>query len=134
MSKQNMQELGHSPTVFHHVGEIDLGSNPSNRFAEANYTVFLINGSDRIFVMGCYNYDPNGNNNWFPIPHTGRTCSDDCDTCHKNQQWQPIMMVDCDESFDLTLATEPDANGNAYGARWQITPDCQYSGGSLCTA
>jgi hypothetical protein len=133
MSKKAVEFLGHENVAEHIVGSVSLTA-PVKRIMDDDYVIYLINMSDRTFVMGCYNFNPNGNNNWFPIPHTGRTCSSDCGSCHDNQQWQAIMNVNCRESFDLTLATAPDQNGKVWGARWQVTPDCQYSGGSLCTA
>src|SRR4051812_5805758 len=102
MSKRNIEFLGHKAAAECTVGSVSMTA-PFKQITNDSYIIFLINMSDRTFVAGCYNFNPNGQNNWFPIPHTGRTCSSDCDSCHDNQQWQPIVNVNCGEAFDLTL-------------------------------
>jgi hypothetical protein len=63
---------------------------------------YLINMSDPVFVMGCYNVNPNGKKQLVSDPSHGYAPAD-CDSCHDNQQWQAIVKVDCREWFDLTL-------------------------------
>src|SRR5258708_19106243 len=125
MSKHQAQKLGHADTALYLVGSVQVGEAPQRLVdGDADYIVYLINMSDGTFVMACYNFNPDGNNNWFAIPHTGRTCAEDCQTCHDGQRWQAILNVDCSETFDLTIATAPDADGRVWGARWQVSPDC----------
>lgn len=47
---------------------------PIKRISDFDSVIYLINISDRVFVMGWYNFNSKGKNRWFPIPHTGRTC------------------------------------------------------------
>lgn len=101
--------------------------------ALANYTVVLINMTDLQIALACYNFKPGGNNEWFRIrPPVGRTCSSDYDTCHAQQRWGAVWNCNCaDSSFELTLVTEPDSDGNATGATWRIDPNCSAAGGSI---
>lgn len=98
-----------------------------------NYTVMLINMTDLQIALGCYNFKPGGNNEWFPItPPVGRTCSSDYATCHTQQKFAPVWNCNCsDAAFELTLITQPDGNGSARGATWRIDPDCKFAGGSI---
>ena len=51
------------------VHNVQLTS-PIKRISNFDYVIYLINMSDRVFVI----FNPNGKNSWFSIPHTGRTC------------------------------------------------------------
>jgi len=93
----------------------------------SDYLVLLINMTDYCLVMGRVNQG-----NWFAIPKVCRTCSSDYDTCFNQQRWAPVLNTQCNDApFDLTLITQPDGNGNATGATWRITPDCNFAGGVI---
>jgi hypothetical protein len=114
-------------------GTIVAPTTPKKAYPEDDdYVIFLVNTSNLTITRGCYNFNPNGNNNWFVLPTTGHNCNSDCDTCGQNQEWTPILNVNCAENIDLTIATNPDASGEVYGATFNVTPSCQYSGGFIC--
>jgi hypothetical protein len=126
VSRQSAEEL--SGTVGHEVP-----TPRSTHPATDDYLILLINCSNLVITRGCYDFNPNGPNNWFVLPTTSRNCpSGNCDTCAENEQWTPILNVNCNESINLTIATNPDNSGKVYGATFAITPNCSYSGGAIC--
>jgi len=107
-----------------HVGKVD----ESEARSRQPYVVMLINMTDRCMALGKIN-----NGNWFAIPTVCRTCSSgDPNWCYDNQKYSPVMTCNCsDAPFNLSLSTQPDAQGNGWGATWVITPDCKYAGGVI---
>jgi hypothetical protein len=100
---------------------------PRVEAAGSNYLVALINSTDICIIMGRVNQG-----HWFPTPKVCRTCSSDYDTCFNQQAWAPVLNCQCNEApFELTLVEQPDANGNAKGGTWTITPDCGHAGGVI---
>jgi len=93
----------------------------------SNYVVALINMTDECLIMGRVNQG-----HWFPIPKVCRTCSSDYDTCFNQKSWFPVLNCQCNDApFQLTLVEQPDANGNARGGSWTISPDCDHAGGVI---
>jgi hypothetical protein len=61
--------------------------------------------SDPVFVMGCYNVNPNGKKQLVSDPSQGHAPAD-CDSCHDDQQWQAIVKVDCREHRGRSQSTK----------------------------
>ena len=96
--------------------------------AGANYLIVLINCTDLCIALGRIN----NRDKWFAAPRVCRTSNSDPDTCFNQKAWAPVLYVRCtDAPFVLSLATMPDDNGNASGASWDITPNCQFAGGAI---
>jgi hypothetical protein len=96
--------------------------------AGANYLIVLINCTDLCIVLGRIN----NRGKWFAAPRVCRTSNSDPDICFNQRAWAPVLYVRCtDARFVLSLATMPDDNGNASGATWDITPNCQFAGGAI---
>jgi hypothetical protein len=52
------------------------------------------------------------------------------DECFNAKKYLPLLVTACSASgFSISIATAPDANGNAYGATWNgIQPNCGVAG------
>lgn len=104
--------------------------------ADSTYVIALANMSNLVIEWGCYNYDPNKtfDEQFFSVGSVSRNCnSNSCNTCIENGSHTAVWAVDCSEPyFELTLITQPDANGDAAGATWGIQGDCDFAGGVVC--
>lgn len=97
-----------------------------------DYRVLFINMTNNCYVNGKVG-DVSSPNQWFSIPTTCRTCNDDCDTCHRDEKWSTVLTVACNSgSFLLTLRTRPDQTGEFFYGTWNISPNCDFNGGSIC--
>ena len=130
MAKGNTTYIARTSSTPINVGQsVQVSNAPAaTHMAADDYLIVLINMTNDTSVMARY-----GTGNWFVIPTTPHNCGTDCDSCFDNRQWQEIVNVSCNEgSFQLTVATQPDNNGNARGAIFDITPNCSVSGGAIC--
>jgi hypothetical protein len=100
---------------------------------QGDYIVAMINMTDYCMERGRITYAGQQPGPWFPITRTCRTCSlPDPDQCFNQRQYVPVINTGCTEPpFELTLNTMPDPHGTAWGATWDINPNCQYPGGVI---
>ena len=135
MSSKSMILIGHQSLASKTI----QNDNPVTEAAplapagDDNYIIAVSNQANVTLTRACYNFDPKGNNNWIPIPHTSRNCSSSCDACLRGGNYAAIMNVNCREShINLTIATTPDPSGTFTYATFDVYPDCQHAGGVLC--
>jgi hypothetical protein len=131
MSIPQMQNLGHKKATKNVVGTNIV---PIKKvLAEGDYIIALANSGTDVYVMACYNFNSGGKNNWFDIPATGHNCNADCQTCIDNRNFEAIAQVNCAEArINLTIATQPDAQGYANIASFDVAISCDAAGGVLC--
>jgi len=124
--KLNLQKLTIGTAAHFKVGEAPP-EHASLQVLDDHYIVLLINMTDLVIQLGCWNYNPNGHNNWFAFNAIGRTCSQDYDTCFAQQKWQPVVSINChDATADLSLVTK-----EGRGATWRVSPNCSFAGGVI---
>ncbi len=134
----NLSELGIAEPEKYSVGSDAIASEkePADLSIKGddNYLILVSNLSDVVLKYGAINFDQNaGSGQFFPIPATGKNCWSTCEDCFNNQQYEPVLNVSCkDNAFKLTLISEPDEDGNAVGATWDIAPTCDVAGGVIC--
>jgi hypothetical protein len=112
----------------------EIGSAPAFTTSGNDYVIFLINMSNTCFEMIRTRNPGMPWSKWWPMPLTCRTCSlGSYSDCFNAKAWRQILVTNCNSgSFDIQIATKPDANGNAIGATWEgISPNCNYGGGAI---
>lgn len=94
-----------------------------------SYSINLINTG----TLCIERFRQGANGSWILITPICKTCNTaSYDLCHDQHAWVEMFFVSCTEpSFELTIATKPDAQGNMRGAKFQITPNCAATGCSV---
>lgn len=115
------------------ITRADIGD-PPVAAAGATWILSLVNRTNE-----CYVYVQTRNNNgawgkWYGMTPACRNCDlASFKACFDAKKYVSILVTDCTSApFDINIASEPDANGNANGASYTgIKPNCNRPGGVI---
>ena len=99
--------------------------------SDTTWVLNLVNMTNECFAWVQVTDSTGAWGKWYRMTPACRTCSlGSFDACKAAAAYVAILVSQCTaHAFSISIATEPDANGNSNGATWQgITPNCQYAG------
>jgi hypothetical protein len=107
--------------------------NAKTKSKDNTYTVLLINISAICITLA--RTRPAGTSKWgafFPTQRICHNCDHGYDQCYEDHDWAPVMSTNCGAApFDLMIIDTPDAQGNAQGGIYTISPTCSFAGGVI---
>jgi hypothetical protein len=120
----------HTPNKVN-IPKDQIGDGPVSLATDSTWILQLVNMTDKCFAFVQVT-DSNGAwGKWYRMTPACRTCNlSSYDACFAAKAYVPILVSQCTaHPFSISIATEPDADGNALGYTWNnIIPNCQYSG------
>ena len=135
ITKDNEFELLQAPKKATEQFQMtEIAGAPAFTTSGNDYLILLINRTNTCFELIRTRNPGMPWSSWWPLPLICKTCSlASASDCFNAKAWRQLLVTNCNSgSFDIQIATKPDANGNMMGATYEgISPNCSYGGGVL---